>query len=133
MFTDKVNLQKAVVFHPDGVRFLTLKRANTDPVRPATWDLPGGNVDYGERHDYAILREIREETGLEVSRLEASGVVTHCEAGQPYWLFIGHTCYALRDEVTLSREHSGFYWTEARGFLTLSSAPFLQNFVQARL
>ena len=130
MFTNTVEfLQKAIVFHPGETHFLALKRAETDPVRPSTWDSPGGNVDYGERHDHAILREIREETGLEVSHLSVAQVVTHYEPNHPYWLFIGHTCRALHKEVTLSSEHSAFRWLRARDFLALPSAPFLKNFV----
>ena len=98
MFTDTVKfLQKAVVFHPDKIRFLALKRVDNAPVRPSLWDLPGGNVDYGEQHDRAILREIEEETGLGVSNLLASQVVTHFNPeNQHYWLFIGHTCCATK-------------------------------------
>ena len=132
MFTDTVKfLQKAVVFHPDEVRFLALKRMDNAPVRASLWDLPGGNVDYGEQHDHAILREVKEETQLEISRLRVSQVVTHFNPeNQRYWLFIGHTCCATNDTVTLSGEHSDFCWLEARDFLTLSSTPFLQFFVQ---
>lgn len=43
-------------------------RSDTDP-RPE-WELPGGGVDFGENFQEALTREVREEMGLAVSRVE---------------------------------------------------------------
>lgn len=42
---------------------LLIKRRN-DPYKDK-WAIPGGFVEYGERTEDAVLREIKEETGLE--------------------------------------------------------------------
>jgi 8-oxo-dGTP diphosphatase len=52
----------AVIFHDDQV--LLVKRAH-EPLR-GEWSLPGGAVDVGETLRAAIVREVREETSLEV-------------------------------------------------------------------
>jgi 8-oxo-dGTP diphosphatase len=44
---------------------LVLQRGRRDP-RP-TWSIPGGRVDPGELPTEAMVREVREETGLEVT------------------------------------------------------------------
>ncbi|MGB6066370.1 MAG: NUDIX hydrolase [Desulfomonilaceae bacterium] len=52
-------------------RFVVLiKRKNP----PHGWAIPGGFIDYGEPAEHAALREAKEETGLDVERLELFGV-----------------------------------------------------------
>jgi 8-oxo-dGTP diphosphatase len=52
------------VVHDAAGRLLMVQRAN-DPGR-GQWSLPGGRVEPGETDAYAVARELREETGLEV-------------------------------------------------------------------
>lgn len=40
-------------------------------VYPGQWALPGGGIEEGEKMEEALVREIKEEVGLEVSRIEA--------------------------------------------------------------
>ncbi|HEC22596.1 MAG TPA: NUDIX domain-containing protein [Chloroflexi bacterium] len=54
----------AVVFITQGDRVLLIKRA-VDPQR-GKWALPAGYIDYGEDPREAAVREVREETGLEI-------------------------------------------------------------------
>jgi mutator protein MutT len=52
------------VVHDATGRLLLIRRA-TDPGR-GQWSLPGGRVEPGETDAEAVIRELREETGLEV-------------------------------------------------------------------
>lgn len=52
-----------VVFTPEG-RVVLVKRRH-EPAA-GTWSLPGGAVEVGETAQAAVVREIREETGLRV-------------------------------------------------------------------
>jgi 8-oxo-dGTP diphosphatase len=54
----------AVVSITDGGRILLIKRGNEPEL--GKWSMPGGFIDYGEDPREAALREVREETGLEV-------------------------------------------------------------------
>jgi 8-oxo-dGTP pyrophosphatase MutT (NUDIX family) len=44
-------------------KVLILKRHNTKYF-PGSWCLPGGKIDYGERIEEVIAKEVREETSL---------------------------------------------------------------------
>lgn len=48
----------------DGNRVLLVQRAN-EPLK-GEWSLPGGAVEIGETLQVAVVREVREETGLDV-------------------------------------------------------------------
>lgn len=49
-------------------RFLLIKRPDDEDNFPGVWAFPGGKVEKGETVVDTILREIKEEAGLEVTR-----------------------------------------------------------------
>lgn len=49
-----------------GEDVLFLKRAENKP-QGTTWGIPGGKKNKGETSDEAVIREIREETGIKIS------------------------------------------------------------------
>lgn len=52
----------AVVFRGDDA--LVIRRAK--PPFSGKWSIPGGAVEWGERLEDAVIREVREETGVEI-------------------------------------------------------------------
>jgi ADP-ribose pyrophosphatase YjhB (NUDIX family) len=74
----------AVVFRDE--RVLLIRRAK--PPRAGEWSLPGGAQELGEGVLEAARREVREETGLELARVELLTVVDSIgrdEAGRVRW------------------------------------------------
>lgn len=76
----------AVVWRGD--RVLLIRRGK--PPRAGEWSLPGGAQELGEGVLEAVRREVREETGLELARLEFLTVVDSIgrdQEGRVRWHF----------------------------------------------
>lgn len=65
-----------VVARPDG-EFLITKRVMTKAWAPGWWEVSGGAAQAGEDSADAVLREVREETGLDVSKAKGGYVFTY--------------------------------------------------------
>ena len=93
---------KGLIFNEDEILIL---------VKPGgVSDLPGGKVEYGENQKEALDREITEETGL----------ITKIHDPIVRWSFtksnglqitgVTYLCQYIGGRVTLSDEHSDYFW-----------------------
>jgi len=101
-----------VIRHDGGDwRVLVLQRSPT-ATRPASWELVYGKIDAGERPERAAVRELREETGLEVRALYDLTVNSfYLHASQTIQMSIVFVAFVSDDsEVTLGEEHQHFEW-----------------------
>ncbi|MEI7961905.1 MAG: NUDIX hydrolase [archaeon] len=129
MFTEDVKfLQKALVKHPTKPgQFVLIKRSLDDTKRPGEWDFAGGNVSFGELHDLALRREIREEVGIKVDEITPLQVISNFdESMQTYYLTIFYTCKAKSTDIVLSFEHSDFCWASKEQALELLEQDWLK-------
>lgn len=65
-----------VVQHTDG-RFLITQRVMTKRWAAGWWEVSGGGVMAGESSQEAVIREVSEETGLDVSKAEGGYVFSY--------------------------------------------------------
>ncbi len=65
-----------VIRHTDG-RYLITKRVQTKSWAAGWWEVSGGGVMAGETSQQAVLREVREETGLNVSGWDGGYAFTY--------------------------------------------------------
>lgn len=121
--------QKAVIFNKEG-KLLTIHRTSTAPTRPNKWDLPGGDLDFGEEAAAGMLREIKEETGLQVKKVKAFDVESHTTNIGDFWVTIAYKAQTDSNNVILSFEHDDYKWVTAEEFLNLESSPKLKRFVK---
>ena len=61
----------AVITTCDG-KIIFIRRKN--PPYKGSWALPGGFVEYGETVEDAVIREVKEETGIKIKIRELLGV-----------------------------------------------------------
>jgi 8-oxo-dGTP diphosphatase len=100
---------KALINKED--RYLFLRRSAAFKSGPQNWDIPGGRIESDEALYNALMREVREETGLEL-----------VEAGQLLMaqdIFVaGKDLHVVRltylgtatGSVVLSDEHDDYKW-----------------------
>ncbi len=61
----KRNAARVVVLNPRREVFLIRCIDPADPSKTPWWEIPGGGIDPGETSQHAVLRELREEAGID--------------------------------------------------------------------
>jgi 8-oxo-dGTP diphosphatase len=85
----------AIIFDPQG-RVLLCHRRDHD-----LWNLPGGGLSHGESPWDGVKREVKEETGMDVSVERLAGVYDKPDKNEIVFSFV---CKIVDGEITLNDE-----------------------------
>lgn len=104
------------IVHFEG-KVLLVRESSTyhDGVETGKWDMVGGRIEPDEDVRDGLVREVKEESGLEVSPAELIDVFDgypeirgeKCHVVRLYFL-----CQAMSDQVTLSSDHDAYDWVD---------------------
>ena len=119
--------EKAFVFNKDG-KFLTMRRTKTAPSNPLKWDLPGGDLEFGEDPIKSIIREVKEETGFIVKNPVVFDIKAIIYSQNEYWVTIAYKVFNPKGKLSISREHDLYKWVTVNEFLKLKLPVKLRKF-----
>lgn len=88
-------------------KILIMKRTRPSSDGLGYWELPGGGLEYGETPHQALIRELKEETNLDIKILKP--VYTFTAIRPDYQTVgIGFLTIPTNDHVKISHEHTDF-------------------------
>ena len=120
---------KAIVTDDTG-QMLTMLRGKAAPTNPLHWDLPGGILEYGEELDQCVIRETREEAGIEIDTPRVFHAVARKNAIGEFWTTIYFAARARTQDITISWEHDEHRWISPEEFLNLQSPQRIRETVE---
>ena len=112
-------------------KILVLRRHPKSRTNPHKWELPGGKTEKGELFDEALIREVKEETDLDVK------VGDFCEAVQddyPHKRTVQLIMYSkdIKGEVKISDEHDDWMWASIDEIKSLDITSSLEKIIEKR-
>ncbi len=115
-------------FIKKGNKFLITLRSPVNDYKPGEWDLPGGTIEFGEGPEFALKREISEETKLKVEINKPLYVCSNTQ-GARHQFWIVYECKYKSGDVKLNpEEHSEFRWVDKKEMAKIKKIYFLNEF-----
>lgn len=118
---------KAIILNRDLRKLLLIQRSATDASGAGNWEGVGGSIEPGESPEEAILREIREEVGIEDIAIERLAYTSLCHGDEPM-LIIAYLCSTQSQTVRLSDEHQAWRWVDKQTCRELLPEAIWQDF-----
>jgi nucleoside triphosphatase len=104
---------------------------------PGRYVVPGGHVELGERLEQAVLREAKEETGLDVYEPEFINFqqFIHDPAfwKKRHFIFFDFACKTDGMDVVLNDEAEAFTWVKPQAALNMELDTYTRRSIEAWL
>lgn len=120
------------IFNEKG-EVLIVRRAPHD-MHPNMWELPGGSLEYGEKVDEAVKREVKEEVGLDVKVrypvLVHSGMSTRIPDKQVVRIAFDCKLFDITQPIQLSPDHVEHRWMSLEEKDNITMSEFLADMMK---
>lgn len=100
---------KAVIINEEG-KYLFVKKSSTEDINPNTYEFPGGRIEFGENPEEALMREIKEEIGLDINIITAFNTWSFTKGEDFQLVGVDFLCTVKGGEEKLSEEHESIQW-----------------------
>jgi 8-oxo-dGTP diphosphatase len=85
----------------DSNQVLLMKRGNKSKNEAGYWSKPGGTVEFGESPEAAVVREIKEELGIDIEVVKFLSYTDHRPAdGNQHWISLNFITKIISGEPT---------------------------------
>jgi len=114
-------------------KYLVIQRSANDDYMPSFWDIPGGTIEFGEKIEDALIREVTEETGLNIATskiLFCFGYISETIPDRHQFTLV-YECDFLSGEVKLDlQEHDEYRWVTLAEMKDLPKIAFLEELLK---
>ena len=122
---------RMIIQDNDG-KCLLIKRSAINKSNVGKWEFPGGKIDVGEEFYGALLREVKEETGLIVNVEHIVGVV-ESEVSTVRIATLIFSGIKESGQVSLSDEHDSYVWVSVKELSTYDLVAHLKTFLEEKI
>ncbi|MGE8205413.1 NUDIX hydrolase [Heyndrickxia sp. NPDC080065] len=109
-------------------KVLIVKRAIDDEIGGGTWECVGGKIEFGEDLEIALVREIKEEVGLNVTVEKILYATTFKTDPTRQVVILTYLCRSENKHVILSKEHTDYQWATKKQFKSLLPPEIMNDF-----
>jgi nucleoside triphosphatase len=107
-------------------------------VRSTKWNskyiIPGGHIELGEKMKDALIREVKEETGLKIYDIELlslkESIYSKSFGEQKHFIFIDYLCKTDSNEVKLNDEADAYEWISLAELDEYNLENFVKNLLE---
>lgn len=120
-------------FIVDSNNRLLLQLRNKEPEK-GYWSIPGGKVELFERMEDAVVREIKEETDVEIEIIDLLGICNHIvESEHAHWMSPSFLCKIKQGvpKIMEPTKHIDLKWFEIDNLpenITVTTKVALENY-----
>ena len=108
----QITIVVGLITNEKGEVLLAKRNQPNNPQIHGKWEFPGGGIEFGEEPEQALLREIKEETGLEVVTVKLlpkiyTNVWHKGESDEDQVIIISYECTVLAGALGSDDEEIG--------------------------